>query len=750
MSDINKKTDYPVIGQLALKHSLIKEEELKKALADCADKKNINEALKKYFIAKQLISEKDIKRLNTAAKAIILRQKDIRFGVIAVNLGLIHKSLVEMALDEQKKEINLKNKARPIGNILVEAGIISSAERDMILKEQQKLQEEYRLQKEKQTAGRLIQQEKKNIAKHKDKPAAQIQEKAEGIEKKLLEYEYEENSININFARTREFPLGLKLIVPEDGLEAFLMKTEKFNKNTKVKDILDILENEKITFGIVDNTLINGFIKSKTFNKKPFRVAMGQKPQPGKNGEIKYFFDTNRLKPGKIDKDGKMDFKDRGKIPYVKKGTILAEKIPAVKGKDGKNIFSKIVPAKPVSDVKLKYDKGAFFSDNNTKIIAAIDGQPKLSWAGVVSVLDEFIAKQDVDFETGHIDYQGNIRIHGCVQNGFKVKGNNIWANEIDGGIIHAKGNVIVNGIISKARIYSRGNIQAKFIQKSTILSMGDINIEKEIVDSKIENSGACIIRKGKILNSRITSKLGVYVKDIGTEMSMPSIITTSIDIFILKETERLENKIYEQQMNLSVSERKKEGFEKNNKKNQDRITMLAQIQDKTKLEIKNIISKISFLDINSELQKVNELKARLNKLKRKSEETEQQLNRYFERIDIQDKKIVHLNVSIALQRDKLKEFITEKENLIAWSKEIPGIAIIKSTGVIMAGTVVAGEHAKKIIKSSIKNATIKEVAVKREQENEYVEKNKQTGKKEKTKQEESFSWEIQINPGQE
>ncbi len=753
MSCEDKQTNYPILGKLALKHSLIKEEELKKAVSHCAGSQNINEALKKYFIAKKLISEKDIKRLNTAAKARILRQEDIRFGVIAINLGLINKSLVEMALDEQKKEITRKKKARRIGNILVEAGIISSAEKDMILREQQRLKEKYRLKEkkeknekkskeilatEKQPAEHLIQQEKSNILEQKNKSITQNQDKTGNIEKESVEPEKKDNGININFARTKLFPLGLKLIIPEDGLSAYLMKTENFEKNTKIKDILDILEDENITFGIVDYTLINGFIRSKTFSKKPFRIAMGNEPLPGKNGEIKYFFDTDRLKPGEIGKDGKIDFKDRGKIPHVKKGTILAEKIPAVQGKDGKNIFGDIVPVKPVSDTRLKYDKGALFYDNNTKIIAAIDGQPKLSWAGVVSVLDEFIAKQDVDYETGHISYQGNIRIHGCVQNGFRVQGNNISANEIDGGIIHADGNVTVNGIISKARIYSRGNIQAKFINKSTILSMGDINITKEIVDSKIENSGACIIRNGKILNSRITSKLGVYVKDIGTEMSMPSIITTGIDIFILKEKEKLENKIYDQQMHLNVSKKKKAELEENNRKNQDRITMLAQIQDKAGLEIKNIISKISSLDIKNELQKTNELKGRLNKLKKDAEDAEQQLNRYFKKTDIQDKKIARLNISIALQKDKLKEFMTEKENLIAWSHETPGIAMIQSTGIIMAGTVVAGKHAKKIIKTNINNATIKEVMINSGQDKEHVRKDKQTT---------PFSWEMQVIP---
>ncbi len=750
MPDSDEKTNCPIIGQLALKHSLVTEQELNKAITACAGNKNIDDALGKYLVSKKIISDMDLKRLNTAAKAMEMRHKDIRFGVIAINLGLINKNLVEMALDEQKKEITINKKARHIGDILVEAGIISSAQKDLILKEQNRLQKEKIKRRDidkilsngKQTTENQLQHKTK--AEHCEKTSDKTRKRSNKIETEADLSCQKNKNIDINFARIKKFPLGLKLIIPEDGLSAYLVKTDNFDKNTKVQDIFDILEKEKITFGIVDYTLVGGFIKSKTFREKPFRIAKGLEPEQGKDGEIKYFFDTDRLKPGEIDEDGKIDFKDRGDIPYVKKGTILAEKIPMVKGKDGKNIFGKIIPVKPAADAKLKYDKGAFFSDNGTKIIASIDGHPNLSWAGVISVLDEFIARHDVDYETGHINYKGDIRIKGCVKNGFKVKGNSIWANEIDGGIIYADGNLMVMGIINKARIYSRGNIRAKFIHKSKVLCLGDVNIEKEIVESRIENSGACIIKKGKIINSGITSKLGVYVKDIGTEISMASTITTGIDIFILTETEKLENKISSQKINISDSEKEKSKFERKNKENQDRITILAQIQDKARLEIKNIISKISSIDKKNEPQKIFELKSRLDKLKRTAVEAEKKLKVYFTQTDIQDKKIARLNVAIALQRDKLKEFITEKENLIAWGKETPGIAMIKSSGTIMAGTIVAGKHSKKIIKNNIKNATIKEIMVNNAQEKNTSEINKQ----EEGKQEEALSWEISVIPG--
>ncbi len=728
MSDVTKKHNYPIIGELALKHSLIKQQDLEKAIAACSDTTDRDKALEEYLVSEKLVSKLNMKRLKTAARAMAMRQKDIRFGTIAVNMKFVTKSLIEMALAEQKNEITKKKKAKRIGKLLVEAGIISSTEKEIIIKEQHRLQREK--DKFMHQTVEFIDDGKESL-EDVDKRTKPLSDQT-GTQSDQPDQERKRYNVHRTQDRTKMFPKGIKLVISDDGLTAYISKTKKFNKNIKTDDILEILKKEHIKFGIVDKTLIKGFIKSNIFLKQYFKIAQGAAPDPGKDGKINYFFDTNRLKPGRINENGDIDFKERGDIPYVEEGTILAEKIPMVKEKPGKNIFGDIITIRPAVDAKLKYDKGAKFSENSTKIVASINGQPKLSWSGVISVLDDFVTKTDVNYETGHVEYHGNIKIKGCVQNGFKVRGNNIFANEIDGGIIHAERDLQVSGIIRNARIYSRGNIWAKFIQKSEILCMGDIHTTKEIVESKIKNSGACILKRGKIISSEVTSKMGVYAKDIGTDISKPTHIRTGIDVFMPEETEKLEKKIAEQKKKITAHRDNITELEEDNKKHQDKITKLAQIQDRAEIEQKNIDAKISSLNRAYETEEIRKLEDRLKDLKKEAEKAEKKLTIYFNKTDIQDKKIARLNVSVALQEEKLKEFITEKKNLIEWGEETSGVVIVKVTGTIMAGTIVAGKHSEKRIARKLKNAIIKEVMVTRSQ----------TGKKE------APHWEMHIFPG--
>ena len=75
-----------------------------------------------------------------------------------------------------------------------------------------------------------------------------------------------------------------------------------------------------------------------------------------------------------------------------------------------------------------------------------------------------------------------------------------------------------------------------QFINNSKLLCLGDVIIEKEIVDSDIECSGKCVVANGKLISSRITAKMGVQAKNIGTDMSEPNLIKL-VMIFLLKKS---------------------------------------------------------------------------------------------------------------------------------------------------------------------------------------------------------------------
>ncbi len=239
-------------------------------------------------------------------------------------------------------------------------------------------------------------------------------------------------------------------------------------------------------------------------------------------------------------------------------------------------------------------------------------------------VHQEYIAEGDVDYETGHINYDGNVSVKGRIKSGFKVKGNDITAIELDGGIVTADGDVKIAGGINEGKIYARGNVYAKFIHKSEVICMGDVIVAKEIVDADIECSGSCVVENGKLIASRITTKMGVKARNIGTEMAGPNVIKVGHDAFTEKELEKNRDQVDGLNKQISHHEKKKETLKEENLNLQKQITELAHVQDRSQLKEKQINSEISSMANNAaSAETIQELKKKIEQLKKNAQKAE-------------------------------------------------------------------------------------------------------------------------------
>ncbi|MFO7886304.1 MAG: FapA family protein [Desulfobacteraceae bacterium] len=504
--------------------------------------------------------------------------------------------------------------------------------------------------------------------------------------------------------------MGIKLTIPEDASAAYISKTEQFSDTITAHDIEQILNDQNIVYGIVEDRLINGFIKSSGFKEKPFRIAKGILPRKGKDAEIKLFFEADHLNAGRINGQGKIDFKERGKIPRIEEGFVLGEKLPLKKEQTGKNIFGEVTSVTPAKDIDLKYGKGTRLSSDKLKVIATVSGQPKYSWSGIFSVLDELVTRGDVNYETGHIDYQGNVKVKGIIQSGFKVKANTIRAEAIDGGIVHAEEDLNISEGINEAVIFAKGSIRAKYIHKSKILCMGTLYCDKEIVESKIETSGACDIWKGKILHSEITAKMGVFAKNIGSKLSGPCTIKLGTDIFVVKQLKKLKTNMTQIREEITRYREKLEALEEKSRTEQSSSSKIAHLQDRSQVDQKETISKIAGLDKISEIEKIKDLKARLQNLKTTAKKAEQDLKNSFDVIDGLNNDIIQTKETISIKTEKLDEMRQERNTIAQIAKNMPGTAVVKVHGTLMEGTIVYGQHSQARIDQIHKNTKIREI----------------------------------------
>ncbi len=706
----NGKTKVPLIGLLAVKNLLITKEELQTGMTRCEGADNPDFALKEYLLSNEMISEQNMQRLLKAAKALELRQKEFKFGIIAVRKGFINQSVLTLALEEQENDIKNKKKVRMIGDLLVEAGMLTTKQRDYILNLQKRVRQEVtKIQKDSVLAP---EQEKSDPDMSQTGETDENKEPdVSGIGGESAPKESEDEEDSVALMEPELIDGGIKLEISSDYMTAFLTKTEQFDKNITPAKIKEALFEKGISMGVVEDKMLEGFIQSSGFKTKSFMVARGIAPIDGKDARIEYFFNTDYLSAGGVTEDGSIDFKERGKIPHVEEGTVLAEKIPMVEARRGHSIFGDEIETVPGTDITLKYGNGAKLSEDGFKVMAAVKGFPKYSLSGQVFVHQEYVTEGDVDFETGHINYDGNVNIKGRIKSGFKVQGNDIQAIELDGGEIDAQGNVRILGGINEGKIYSRGSIYAKFIHNSEIVCMGDVAVEKEIVDSDVECSGTCSVEHGKLISSRITAKMGVKAKNIGTEMAAPNKIKVGYDAFLEKELKENSRQVEELKKQMAEHEKKKEDFKQENLELQKQITDLAHVQDRSQLEERETASKITAMENESvDPGEINELKTRMDQLKNAAQKAEKDLDACFDRsekietlVEQQDKKIAELE----RQKELLLE---EKSNLVEWANDNPGKPEVIVTGAVMPETIIRGKHCEKRITELTRHAKFSEI----------------------------------------
>ncbi|MCK5312798.1 MAG: DUF342 domain-containing protein, partial [Desulfobacteraceae bacterium] len=576
---------------------------------------------------------------------------------------------------------------RLIGDMLVEAGIITIEHRNLILKAQKRLIKEI-----KHSYDNTDTRSANNKFVKKKADTADQKQSAKISKVEIIEY-------------------GIKLEIKHDNLTALIFKTEDFDNNVNPDDIRDLLIKKGIVFGIVSDDLFLGFIKSSGFKKKGFIAAKGTKPIKGENAKVEYLFDTDHLKAGGLSSSGRIDFKDRGIIPQVEKGTVLAEKTPLKESFSGKTVFNVELTTKKAQDIKLRYGQGVKLSEDGLKTIASVNGYPKLTWAGLVVVNKEYATTGDVNYKTGHIKYDGNIKIKGCIKDGFKVKGNDIMAREIEGGIIHAEGDLNITNGINEAKIYAKGNVYAKFVHNSNIVCMGNIYIAKEIVDSKIDTSGACITKDGKIISCKITAKMGVFAKQVGTELSEPNIIKTGHDAFVSKELSNIKGKISTLTKEKNKKENKKEKLIDENKKHHKAATHLANLQEKSRTNLIKISTKLdSVMEKNGKKEESAKLETTFSTLKNEDKKIDKKLTSCFDKIDAMEKQLKGAEESFSTIKQNIDDLRQERQHLLDWNKTNLGDTTIHVTGVVFPGTIVQGKYSEKQIKDKLINAKIKEL----------------------------------------
>ncbi len=657
-------------------------------------------------------------------------------GKLAIHYGFATEETVRKALQTQRA-LAQEGKKKPLGEVLVDMGVLNPSQMKALLRLQNFLQ---RREREKPllshgvTKGFFLPRDEKRVLA-RQMELFKREKKYYPIEQVLLEEGILDLSgiqaLKDSFmgATTPQVEAGpapaaasgdfsvpserldfleqfFDVSVSADRMEALLLWTKKPPPDVTEEDLRAMFARRGICFGISLSPDTVRDLLAKPASKGSIVAARGRPPQPGQDASVRYYFDTDPLKVGRLRQGGSIDFRDRGEIPLVREGDVLAEKIPPVPGLPGTNVFGQAVaPPKP-SDILLRCGKGAVRSDDGTRVLAARSGRPQITADGKISVHSELEITGDVDLKTGHVTFDGDIKISGSVTPGFRVKGASVFASEIQGAEIIAEGNVVISGGVIHSTIYAEGHVKARHITGGTVRACGDVAVSSSIVDSVIETSGALLAPTATVLSSHIAASQKIIVQHVGSEKSKGCRLVIGEDPILKRKTDALRERI----QHLKDHAQRLKNVESRQRKALSAVELAigktVQFQDRNLLEIRRL-----------EEEKANaaeraSVKARIEALQLAVQEADQKVEKLFRVQDALKASLTRLVDRRAQCARDLADLEEELRALLQWAaskRDRPQITIY---GAMAAGTVIVGTESSWKAVDSLKAVRLVEKSV--------------------------------------
>ncbi|WP_281887590.1 DUF342 domain-containing protein [Paenibacillus sp. YYML68] len=341
-----------------------------------------------------------------------------------------------------------------------------------------------------------------------------------------------------------ELPLNhyVDIAVDDDKLTATLRfsNVDGWRGTFSRSQLEELLQLNRIVHGLLEDKIAQIVKDPQSFFNQKTVIAKGQPPVHGADGYIKTMFDLDDLEKRPLElEDGKVDYKEVTTIHNVRKGQLIAERVPAEQGTEGKAVTGEVLFAKDGKEARFKLGKNVVTDPEQLALYAAMDGMVTKTDRDKLNVFPVFEVNGDVDYHVGNIDFVGTVVIRGSVIPGFRIKaaGDIRITGNVDGADLEAGGSIEINaGILGhhKAVIRAGQRVKCSFIQDATIEVGEEVLVNQSIMHSNIRAGKeiTCKGTKGLIVGGQLQAGERVTARTIGNTMST----VTAIEVGVLPE----------------------------------------------------------------------------------------------------------------------------------------------------------------------------------------------------------------------
>ncbi len=427
-----------------------------------------------------------------------------------------------------------------------------------------------------------------------------------------------------------------------NNLKAFLIyrPIEGYDKPLTRDEVDQAFNTWKISYGI-DESAIERFI-SMNAPDIPFPFAKGVPPRESHDADIVFNFDFEQLKEyciGKIDKVHGNVYKNF----LVKKGLLIAKRIPPREGEPGIDVYGNpIRPKKPKDKTLKKYQgENTVVDPDDTRLIALKEGiiryeKDKIHVDQVLAISGE------LDAGVGNIDFDGTVIIEGTVKPGFIVKAReDIKVNDIvEAATLIAGRDIEINaGIKGRGKAYlSAGrDIKVLFAENAEFEAGRNIIIDSASVNSNLKAKNSLLIegKPGELVGGYASSGHELIANTIGSNMNLKTSVEVGIDPSLREKVTILQSQI------------------KIDEENVKKLSMIVRKLKDMRQKMKNQFPADKLEMLVKSIQTINNLNVELPRLKAELEETEKRIEIKVTGAKIVAKKILYAGTEITIRDRK-------------------------------------------------------------------------------------------------
>lgn len=347
---------------------------------------------------------------------------------------------------------------------------------------------------------------------------------------------------------------GFRIIIDRNNMFVKLLSTnDEIDLIYSEEELIKFLKHNLIIKGINRKEALRAFVElNELITPTEYIVASGKWPVHGSDGKIKFHLDMSDkaqyFAPEEDDDISSVDYKSAIGTPVAKAGELICEITPPTQGIDGYNIYGKLLPASDGKKAKITLGPGFKYDTSMTKIYAESGGRPEFKDNRLI-ISSIYEINGDVCFETGNIDFDGHVVVHGSVLDEFSINAKSIEVKGYVGNsFIKTEKDLIVYGGINGKNSESMnsgciecgGNLLVKYLNDSNIEAAGDVTVRKEIVNSEVKSFGK--VKAHCIIGGSTTALKGVEADIIGSELGTPTIIEAGVNYRVKHFDEALAN----------------------------------------------------------------------------------------------------------------------------------------------------------------------------------------------------------------